>query len=93
MAKDADEILENVVLLIGLLDEDGLEEVQNLPFLEMAKDVSVKIPSRPRTTRPKKFTKREVGERAERCEVEEYGLRGLQRRMNGEKKRKEVPIE
>jgi hypothetical protein len=39
--RSAEEILENVVLLIGLLDDDALEEVQDLPFLEMAKDVSV----------------------------------------------------
>ncbi len=39
--RNAEEILENVVALISLLDDDALEEVQDLPFLEMAKDVSV----------------------------------------------------
>jgi hypothetical protein len=44
--RNAEEILENVVLLISLLDDDALEEVQDLPFLEMAKDVSVTRPPR-----------------------------------------------
>ena len=42
--RNAEEILENVVMLISLLDDDALEEVQDLPFLEMAKDVSVARP-------------------------------------------------
>jgi len=42
--RSAEEILENLVLLISLLDDDALEEVQDLPFLEMAKDVSITRP-------------------------------------------------
>jgi len=40
--RSAEEILENVVWLVSQLDNDGLEEVQDLPFLEMAKDVSIR---------------------------------------------------
>lgn len=62
-----------------------MEEIDDIPFLEMAKVVSVKQ-KQPTTNCPKKFTRREVAERAERCEIEEFGLKGLQRRMNGGKK-------
>jgi hypothetical protein len=43
--RSTEEILENVALLIGLLDEDALAQVQDLPFLEMAKDVSINRPA------------------------------------------------
>ena len=35
------EILKNVVWLINALDDQALGEVQDLPFLEMAKDVTI----------------------------------------------------
>jgi hypothetical protein len=42
MVRSAEEILENVVLLISFLDDVALREVSDLPFLEMAKYVSTK---------------------------------------------------
>jgi hypothetical protein len=36
-----DEILENAALLIHFLDDAALVKVADLPFLEMAKDVSI----------------------------------------------------
>ena len=35
------EILGNVIWLIKALDDDALAEVQDLPFLEMAKDITI----------------------------------------------------
>jgi hypothetical protein len=36
-----DEILDNVVWLVSALDEEALAEVQDIPFLEMAKVVTI----------------------------------------------------
>ncbi len=41
MTRSTEEILENVALLIHFLDDAALVEVSDLPFLEMAKDVSI----------------------------------------------------
>jgi hypothetical protein len=43
-AKDAREILRNVVRLAELLDGAALRQMPNLPFLELAKAVSIKKP-------------------------------------------------
>ena len=42
MIRQVEEILENVGGLIGHLDDFALKEVQDLPFLEMTKYVSIK---------------------------------------------------
>ena len=36
-----EEILGNVIWLIEALDDDALAEVQDLPFVEMAKDITI----------------------------------------------------
>ena len=36
-----EEILSNVVWLVNALDEEGLSAVQDVPFIEMAKSVSI----------------------------------------------------
>jgi hypothetical protein len=41
MIQKTEEILENVAWLIDALDDTGLEEVQDIPFLEIAKAVSI----------------------------------------------------
>jgi hypothetical protein len=41
MARSTEEILENVALLVSFLDDTALVEVSDLPFLEMAKEVSI----------------------------------------------------
>jgi hypothetical protein len=50
-----DEILSNIVWLIDSFDEEALEAVQDIPFVEMAKTVKItpppvasNFPSRPR---------------------------------------------
>jgi hypothetical protein len=43
---NTDEILSNVVWLVDALDDDVLREVQDIPFLEMAK--AVRIARQPR---------------------------------------------
>ncbi len=45
--RSTEAILENVALLIGLLDKDAWQKVQDLPFLEMAKDFSTTRPCDP----------------------------------------------
>jgi hypothetical protein len=44
MVKKAEEILENIVRLAELLDNEALEQVADLPFVELAKAVSIKQP-------------------------------------------------
>jgi len=39
--RSTDEILGNVIWLIDALDDAALAEVQDLPFLEMAKDITI----------------------------------------------------
>ena len=39
--RSTEEILGNVIWLIKALDDDALAEVQDLPFLEMAKDITI----------------------------------------------------
>ncbi len=41
MKQQTEEILENVVWFISQFDDATLKEVQNLPFLEMAKAASI----------------------------------------------------
>ena len=36
-----EEMLDNVIWLIDALDDEALAEVQDLPFLEMAKDITI----------------------------------------------------
>jgi len=45
--RSTEEILENVVWLISQFDDDALEEVQDLPFLEIAKDIAITWPVSP----------------------------------------------
>jgi hypothetical protein len=39
--KRAEEILENIVRLAELLDDEALKQVADLPFIELAKAVSI----------------------------------------------------
>ena len=39
--RSTEEILGNVIWLIDALDDEALAEVQDLPFLEMAKDITI----------------------------------------------------
>ncbi len=41
MAVKAEEILENIVQLAELLDDEALEQIADVPFLELAKSVSI----------------------------------------------------
>jgi hypothetical protein len=47
-----EEILQNVIWLIDAFDDEALEEVQDIPFLEMAKVVSIAPPP---SARPARF--------------------------------------
>jgi len=40
--RSTEEILGNVIWLIEALDDDALAEVQDLPFVEMAKDITIR---------------------------------------------------
>jgi hypothetical protein len=44
MRKRADEILENIVQLAELLDDEVVEEIADVPFIELAKAVSINRP-------------------------------------------------
>jgi hypothetical protein len=44
MNNHAEEILENVVWLVNQYDDDALAKRQDLPFLELAKYVSPRLP-------------------------------------------------
>jgi hypothetical protein len=46
-----EEILQNVIWLVDAFDDEALEEVQDIPFLEMAKVVSIAPPSSVRSAR------------------------------------------
>ena len=44
MIKKAEEILETIVRLAELLDDEALKQVADLPFMELAKALSIKRP-------------------------------------------------
>ena len=48
--RSTEEILGNVIWLIEALDDDALAEVQDLPFVEMAKDITIASVSRQLST-------------------------------------------
>jgi hypothetical protein len=55
--KRAEEILENVVRLAELLDDDDLKEMADVPFLELAKAVSINRRNSPSVMRKKESGK------------------------------------
>ncbi|MGH7772385.1 MAG: hypothetical protein ACREQA_09120 [Candidatus Binatia bacterium] len=56
MGVKAEEILENIVQLAELLDDEALEQIADLPFLELAKSVSI---NRRRAKPPRQVRKRD----------------------------------